>query len=417
MAELFENDRPGVLVTLEGVDGSGKTTQLEFLAQALNESGRECLCLREPGGTAISEQVRQLLLDPANDGMAAETELLLYEAARAQLVREVIEPALERGVVVLCDRFYDSTFAYQASARGLDEDLVRKANDIGSCGLKPTRTLVLDIDPREAYVRAVEGGADRMESEGINFQQRVRAGYVRATELEDERIRLVDATGEVADVFMRLIEELDDVIPELKEFDSHGFLAVQHDVERAFAEVAAAAKANAELFGTSPFATETLTVEDDAVAKADAAVAAVAANEEQQLLEAAEAERARAEAEAAARAEAEAEAEAERMRQEVEEAARAKAEAEAEAAARAQAEAEAAARAQAEAARAAAEAAAAARARAVAEEEAELFAQIQASVAAEARRLSSLDTQAFAKDALDAESDAMASLDVLPSSR
>ena len=138
----------GVFVTLEGVDGSGKTTQTALLVRALEEAGREVVRLREPGGTQISEQIRHILLDPTNSEMCDECELLLYEASRAQLVRQVIEPALAAGKVVVCDRYYDSTYAYQAGGRGLDDDLVRRANVLGSCGRVPDATVVFDIEPR-----------------------------------------------------------------------------------------------------------------------------------------------------------------------------------------------------------------------------------------------------------------------------
>ena len=201
----------GVFITLEGADGCGKSTQAALLADALVARGCEVVRLREPGGTPISEKVRALLLDPANAEMVPECELLLYEASRAQLVREVIEPALERGAVVLCDRYYDSTYAYQAGGRGLDEALVRMANALGGCGLAPDRTLVLDLDPRTAYARATSGGTDRMEAEGLAFQERVRAAYLRLAREEPARVRLTDASGEKDEVTARLLDALRDL--------------------------------------------------------------------------------------------------------------------------------------------------------------------------------------------------------------
>ena len=138
-------------MTLEGIDGCGKSTQAALLADHLEASGHEVVCLREPGGTAVSEKIRQLLLDPVNDEMADECELLLYEASRAQLVRQVIEPALERGAVVVCDRYFDSTYAYQHGGRGLDRTLVERCNELGSCGRRPDVTLVFDLDPTVAF--------------------------------------------------------------------------------------------------------------------------------------------------------------------------------------------------------------------------------------------------------------------------
>ena len=199
----------GVFITLEGADGCGKSTQAALLESALVARGHEVVRLREPGGTAISEKIRALLLDPENSEMVPECELMLYEASRAQLTRQVIEPALERGAVVLCDRYYDSTYAYQAGGRGLDDALVRQSNVLGSCGRVPDRTLVLDIDARVGYARATAGGADRMEAEGLAFQERVRAAYLRLAAEEPSRVRVVDAAGEKDAVTARLLAELE----------------------------------------------------------------------------------------------------------------------------------------------------------------------------------------------------------------
>lgn len=199
----------GAFVTLEGVDGAGKSTQAALLVERLRARGLEVVALREPGGTAISEKVRALLLDPANTGMAPECELLLYEASRAQLVRQVIEPALARGAVVVCDRFFDSTRAYQAGGRGLALDMVSAANALGCCGVVPDLTLVLDIGPDEAFGRAAADGEDRMEAEGLAFQRAVRADYLRLAAEEPGRVRLVDATGEVGEVAARIDAEVE----------------------------------------------------------------------------------------------------------------------------------------------------------------------------------------------------------------
>ena len=128
---------PGIFITFEGGEGAGKTTHLNFLAKALREQGRDVVCLREPGGTSIGEDLRAVVLDAANTALCDETELLIYEAARAQLVREVIAPALERGQVVLCDRFCDSTVAYQAYGRGLSRAFVKMANEFACQGVWP----------------------------------------------------------------------------------------------------------------------------------------------------------------------------------------------------------------------------------------------------------------------------------------
>ena len=205
----------GLFITLEGADGCGKSTQAAILADRIAATGREVVRLREPGGTAVSEKIRALVLDPENSEMAPECELLLFEASRAQLVRQVIEPALARGAVVVCDRFYDSTFAYQAAGRSLAEPTIRAANALGSCGVAPDRTLVLDMDTDDALSRATRDGADRMEAEGVAFQRRVREGYLRLVAEEPRRVRRVDATGTVEEVAGRLADALADLLPDL----------------------------------------------------------------------------------------------------------------------------------------------------------------------------------------------------------
>lgn len=197
----------GTFITLEGADGCGKSTQVALLAAAIQAAGREVVRLREPGGTSISEKIRALVLDPDNAEMASECELLLFEASRAQLVRQVIEPALARGAVVLCDRFYDSTYAYQAAGRALDARVISQANALGSCGVKPDLTLVLDMDTKDALARATRGGADRLEAEGVAFQERVRQGYLDLAAAESGRVHVVDATGSTEEVLGRLVDE------------------------------------------------------------------------------------------------------------------------------------------------------------------------------------------------------------------
>lgn len=216
MADAQTNAAPttrrGTFVSLEGIDGCGKSTQAALLADRLEAAGHEVVRLREPGGTAISEKIRKILLDPANGAMADECELLLYEASRAQLVREVIAPALARGAVVVCDRYLDSTYAYQAGGRGLDAALVTRCNELGSCGVMPDRTLVLDLCCEDALARATAGGADRLEQEGMRFQERVRAAYLRLAKAEPERVRVVDAAGTVEDVAARVDAALRGVV-------------------------------------------------------------------------------------------------------------------------------------------------------------------------------------------------------------
>ena len=214
---MAEQNGRGIFITLEGVDGCGKSTKGRYLAEELTAAGREVVSLRDPGSTDISERIRAILLDPEVEGMVHECELMLFEAARAQLTREVIMPALERGAVVVCDRYCDSTFAYQASGRGLSEQLVRDANAMGSCGLAPDRTIVFDLEVDESFERATRHGTDRMELDGEPFQQRVREGFLRLAAEEPGRVRVVNAHGEKLEVYARMRAELIDLFPELGE--------------------------------------------------------------------------------------------------------------------------------------------------------------------------------------------------------
>ena len=192
-------------ITLEGVDGAGKSTQARLLARALDLAGYQVVTLREPGGTAISEKIRALLLDPANTAMGDTCELLLYEAARAQLVHEVIAPALAAGTVVLSD----STTCYQAFADGLDRQMVRDANNLAVAGTHPALTLVYHITPEQAALRMVDrGAADRMEAKGIAFQERVYQGFCAIAAEEPARVKLIDATAPIEDVFAQTVEQV-----------------------------------------------------------------------------------------------------------------------------------------------------------------------------------------------------------------
>ena len=190
---------PGIFITFEGGEGAGKTTHLNFLAKALREQGRDVVCLREPGGTSIGEDLRAVVLDAANTALCDETELLIYEAARAQLVREVIAPALERGQVVLCDRFCDSTVAYQAYGRGLSRAFVKTANEFACQGVWPNRTILLtagdaDESVETGLLRATKHGtADRLEQAGLAFHANVNRGFLEIAEENPERIRVVSS--------------------------------------------------------------------------------------------------------------------------------------------------------------------------------------------------------------------------------
>ncbi|WP_270254674.1 dTMP kinase [Collinsella intestinalis] len=199
----------GLFITVEGIDGCGKSTQARLIAAALEAAGHDVLRLREPGGVKISEQIRAILLDPANGEMGDVCELLLYEAARAQLVHQVIRPALAAGKTVVCDRFYDSTTAYQAFADGLDRNMVSQANELAVDGCRPDLTLVFDLPVEDALRRRSGREAeDRLELKGLEFQERVAAGFRAVAADEPDRVKLIDAGGPIAEVFSGVAAEL-----------------------------------------------------------------------------------------------------------------------------------------------------------------------------------------------------------------
>lgn len=199
----------GLFITVEGIDGCGKSTQARLIAAALEAAGHDVLRLREPGGAKISEQIRAILLDPANAEMGDVCELLLYEAARAQLVHQVIRPTLAAGKTVVCDRFYDSTTAYQAFADGLDRNMVSQANELAVDGCRPDLTLVFDLPVEDALRRRSGREAeDRLELKGLEFQERVAAGFRAVAADEPDRVKLIDAGGSIAEVFSGVAAEL-----------------------------------------------------------------------------------------------------------------------------------------------------------------------------------------------------------------
>ena len=199
----------GLFITVEGIDGCGKSTQARLIAAALEAAGHDVLRLREPGGVKISEQIRAILLDPANAEMGDVCELLLYEAARAQLVHQVVRPALAAGKTVVCDRFYDSTTAYQAFADGLDRNMVSQANELAVDGCRPDLTLVFDLPVEDALRRRSGREAeDRLELKGLEFQERVAAGFRAVAADELDRVKLIDAGESIAEVFSGVAAEL-----------------------------------------------------------------------------------------------------------------------------------------------------------------------------------------------------------------
>jgi dTMP kinase len=193
----------GLFITLEGPEGSGKTTQTRLLANWLAEAGYDVLTTREPGGTRIGDVVRTLLLDPAYAGIRPETEFLLFCAARAQIVGEVIRPHLGKGGIVVCDRFADSSLAYQGYGRQLDQDAVRVITAFATGGLLPDLTLCLDLPVVEGFRRKQDrglGSPDRLEQEQLEFHERVRQGYLALARAELHRWVIVDAARATEEV-------------------------------------------------------------------------------------------------------------------------------------------------------------------------------------------------------------------------
>ncbi|MBK5539975.1 dTMP kinase [Pseudomonas sp. TH05] len=204
----------GLFITLEGPEGAGKSTNREYLAERLRAAGIEVLLTREPGGTPLAERIREVLLTPGDEVMNADTELLLVFAARAQHLAGVIRPALARGAVVLCDRFTDSTYAYQGGGRGLSVERIATLERFVQGDLRPDLTLVFDLPVEVGLARAsARGRLDRFEQEGRAFFDAVRSAYLARAEVDPVRYRLVDA----AQPLTQVQQALDALLPQLLE--------------------------------------------------------------------------------------------------------------------------------------------------------------------------------------------------------
>ncbi len=208
----------GKFVTFEGPDGSGKTTQIKRVAEVLRDRGYEVVLTREPGGTKISEDIREILLDPKNS-MSDRTEALLYAAARAQHVEELIIPALREGKIVLCDRFTDSTLAYQGYGRGISLALLETVNKLAIGDLKPDLTIILDIKPEEGLTRIRDKRLkdsntteDRIEQETLEFHERVRSGFLNLALEAPGRYKIIWATSSEEQIFSKVIACIDEVL-------------------------------------------------------------------------------------------------------------------------------------------------------------------------------------------------------------
>ena len=206
-----------MFISFEGIEGSGKTTQAKHTVRFLQDKGHDCVITREPGGTRIGEKIRAILLDPLSKDMDPLTELLLYTADRAQHIKEYILPLLSDGKMVLCDRYYDATMAYQGFARGLNIGLIEKIHKLLFENLKPDITLLLDLPPEIGLERAwkqINNGnrvsqETRFEEERLSFHKRVRAGYLELSRLEPERFRVIDASKDAHEIREEIIKILD----------------------------------------------------------------------------------------------------------------------------------------------------------------------------------------------------------------
>ncbi len=203
-------------ITFEGIEGCGKSTQVGLLAQRLTARQTSVLTTREPGGCPIANAIRQILLSPANTALVPRAELLLYAAARAQHVAEVVVPALQQGSIVICDRFTDATLAYQGFGRGLDLDLIHTLNQVATGGVMPDLTLLLDMPPTEGLKRAIQRNTEsalnheeRFEMESLDFHEKVRSGYLQLAS-QDARFRIIDAQGDIATVADRINRTVDE---------------------------------------------------------------------------------------------------------------------------------------------------------------------------------------------------------------
>lgn len=196
-------------ITLEGGEGAGKSTVLHALRSALEADGQSVVCTREPGGTPLAEGIRTLLLQPGDEPMAPETEVLLMFAARSQHVRQVIVPALQRGDWVLCDRYTDSSYAYQGGGRGMPTGLIAQL-EAGVVPVRPRLTLLLDVDPELGLQRTLQRGdiSDRIESEQLDFFRRVRRAFLQRAQAEPERFRVIDASADAASVASQALHHL-----------------------------------------------------------------------------------------------------------------------------------------------------------------------------------------------------------------
>ena len=203
----------GLFITVEGTDGSGKTTQIRLMEEYLREKGYDIVFTREPGGTRIGEKIRSLILDPKNTEMGFIAEMLLYASSRAQHVAELVKPAVLLGKVVICDRFVDSSYVYQGFGRGIELKTVEFVNNVALDGMIPDITFFFDISPEIALKRRIDStGADRIENEKMEFHMKVYEGYKKLVSIYPERIKSIDSNRDVESIFEDVRKVLDKLI-------------------------------------------------------------------------------------------------------------------------------------------------------------------------------------------------------------
>lgn len=216
-------NKKSFFITIEGCEGCGKTTQSELLKEYLESKGLKVILTREPGGSVVAEQVRNILLNP-DFNVAPYCELLLYEASRAQHLEDVIKPNLEKGFTVICDRFIDSTLAYQGYARGIDKEIIKKLNNIATLGLKPDLTIYLDIKPNEGIKKAKSvnkgslTGGDRIERESLKFHDKVRKGFLELAKKYPKRIKKIKTSKIIENTQKRINKEIDNFFRKKKKY-------------------------------------------------------------------------------------------------------------------------------------------------------------------------------------------------------
>ncbi|NQT06839.1 MAG: dTMP kinase [Candidatus Omnitrophica bacterium] len=205
--------RKGIFITFEGVEGCGKSTHARLIYRYLKRCGYPCIYTKEPGGTKVGRMIRQILLSPKNAKLDDMTEFFLFEASRSQIVSEVVTPALKKKNVVICDRFFDATMAYQGYGNGLDKGIIDKMNRLATGGLKPHLTIVLDIDSKKGLYRASrKNGKDRMERKAVSYHKRVRRGYAAIARKDPRRVKLIATRKKTSETQKLVKREITNVI-------------------------------------------------------------------------------------------------------------------------------------------------------------------------------------------------------------